>query len=53
MSNMGGERIDMYGHTGYFEELKDGTFVYSFVEGDKICHIFASHDNLYDKIKLL
>ncbi|WP_407374391.1 zinc ribbon domain-containing protein [Methanobrevibacter sp.] len=53
MSDLGGERVDRYGHTGYFQKFTDGTYVYSFVDGNKICHIFASHDYLYDKIELL
>lgn len=53
LNEVGGERKEMYGYTGYYNEFTDGGYAYSFANTYNVCHIMVSDDSLFGKINVL
>jgi hypothetical protein len=51
-SEMGGEKMNMMGYDGYYNELSDA-YSFTFVKGDKLVTVFTSNFDLLNEIEAL
>ena len=51
-SNLGGQRQNMFGYDGYYNELSDA-YSFSFVKDNKLCTVYTSNYNLLSEVEVL